>query len=649
MKKEHLALLLLVSLAAYALFLTTVPAAWLERPSSAEIYVTGNSQTETVVYSSEETPCTLCGKEKTLQKGENTLGTEECRDSVLLTCGGLLLNYSKETMIAKNERTPAPQKSPDLLFLSVLLLSLSCVVLWKGFSMSLEFFCLALGGVSVAFITAFHARALGFEWLVFPALCALLAFLFFRNKHAPGQGKKQRKPPARGARTHEKRSPLHNANTVGLGLSLMLVLYVLFLNIFVSDANIWGSYYYRHAQTAFEKQTVFYEDEFSYMGRPFTYPPGFFEWGAAWASLAGADSFEAVRLGLHLLVVFWWSASAWLLFKKYGLRERVLAWLLLISTTFVLTTLGGVALHIVAYALFNTALLLLEANLVFSSLVFAASFATHPTVLFMLPFYALAQNRFELEREWVAKAAAVGFLGVVLSLPFFVPIFMSAGLPYEIVPSQWGYLLSYGAHGFVNEWGMLVPVMLLALAGAYRNPVAWLVALLMLANIIVSFRANVLLGITLAGFAPIALHKELEDKTIFALLLLFPLANLLVFPGFFAGGKDWCTWSTALPVCITPYKYVDAHTEVNAVVGTNPLFGHNEAYYGKRRVLADLYVEYADEDKYGAEAEAYWNGNYTRAEKYNVSVWVVDDLYGNNRTAPGNRVFDNGVFHVYVK
>ncbi|MBI5158804.1 hypothetical protein HY992_01650 [Candidatus Micrarchaeota archaeon] len=633
---RKLSLLLVASFIAYVFLLSSMPLAFFEQQPSTEIYLLPSSNNTANVYSSALLSCVFCGTPVSLSKGTNALDAFSCSEQAILSCGSLSLNFSLSSAsksILSNPPAPVTPRQYDFSFLAVLILALSIAfLLFNSNSMS-ELFLSFLGAVSASFIAFFHAHSLGVGFIVpIILICLLLYLLNARKKHSIPKPKQT-----------------HDFVLLGVSLSVFLVLYVLALNFFVSDANIWGSYYYRHVEETLSKGTTLYYDSLSYLGRQFTYPPAFFEWAASFSELFGSQTFEQLRLPLHALAVFWWGISTWLLFKKFNARSRVIAWFVMLATTFVLTTLTGVTLHVLAYALFNTALVFFESSFVFSIALFTLSFATHPSVLALLPFYLYASNKLEVKREWVLKGIALAIAGVLLSLLFYAPIFSRAGLPYEIVPSQWGYLLNYGLQGFASEWGLLLPLAALAFALAWRKPVAWLVLFLSLANIFISFRANLLLGVILAAFIPLVFSSELKHKRFLALLLLFPLANMLLFPAVFPGGKDWCTWSTALPVCISPFKYVERYTSSDSIVVTNPLFGHNEAYYGKRRVLADLYVEYADEAKYAAEAEAYWNANFTKSEQYNVSVWVMDNMYGKNRSAPGDKVYDNSAFSVFVK
>jgi len=87
--------------------------------------------------------------------------------------------------------------------------------------------------------------------------------------------------------------------------------------------------------------------------------------------------------------------------------------------------------------------------------------------------------------------------------------------------------------------------------------------------------------------------------------------------------------------------FISQYTSKNDSIATKPPFGHIEAYYGGRKVLADAFVEYAEEEKYlGATT---FEDDVSMVERYNISLALVDD----GRTLPFDRIYDNQIFQVY--
>ena len=96
-------------------------------------------------------------------------------------------------------------------------------------------------------------------------------------------------------------------------------------------------------------------------------------------------------------------------------------------------------------------------------------------------------------------------------------------------------------------------------------------------------------------------------------------------------------------------QFIEQYTTPNDNVVINPMLGHLEAYYGKRKVLADLYVEYADEQKFRDENKFYYNLTTEQLEKYNITIFVLDDMYKERDLPDFDKIYDNGFYHIYKK
>ncbi len=199
----------------------------------------------------------------------------------------------------------------------------------------------------------------------------------------------------------------------------------------------------------------------------------------------------------------------------------------------------------------------------------------------------------------------------------------------------------------------LVPLMLIAVfAGIARKHYLNTLILiwLFLASAYVSFRADVLLAVYLAGFFPLVMKEELKERRWFLLFAGAALLNLLVLPLVYSWITDWCSWGSANHICVSPMGYIQSHTPSGSNVAADPELGHLEAYYGARPVLADLYVEYADWRKYDAEARFFYELNESALRPYNVTVMALDDKWGVKRDLnDSDRVYDNGYVHVFRK
>ncbi|MEM3556158.1 MAG: hypothetical protein QXF56_05550 [Candidatus Micrarchaeia archaeon] len=418
----------------------------------------------------------------------------------------------------------------------------------------------------------------------------------------------------------------------------------------------WGAFYSRNVQTVVEERTTLYRDELSYLGRDFTYPPVFFQVAGELTLLLGRSNYEEVKLPIHLLAVFLYSSSLYLLFRGFKRWQERLAGASIFAThAFVMIFSSTVTLHVVAYSFLNLSLLLFERKesilKTFSAVFLSFAIASHPTSLLLFPVYVYAMGRFRIDWERVKKGITILIPASFLSLLFYVPIFMRSGLPYEIAPTLWGYLLSYGFVGLVYDMQFLIPLVLLtSLFAVVKKPLqlaALLLILSVLVNALVTYRANLVVTIMLSFLFPLVLGEKLKDSFVLSTFFLFILANLLFIPVIFSGTTNWCRWVFANNMCIKPMNFINQFTSSDENVAINPEFGHLETYLGGRKVLADLYVEYAPEDKFYSEYRFYQEANPLYLEGYNITLLVLDDT-GTIRDIPeADRIYDNSFIHMY--
>jgi hypothetical protein len=418
----------------------------------------------------------------------------------------------------------------------------------------------------------------------------------------------------------------------------------------------WGAYYYRNVQTALEASNTLFYDKLSYLGRNFTYPPVFFQIASEVSLLLGAVNYESIRFPFHLLVVFVYSVSLYLLFRKFKRWQERLAGASIFAThAFVMIFSSTVTLHVLAYSFMNLSLLLMERKenaLKFLSTVFLSfALSSHPTCILLFPVYVYAMGFFKIDWKRIKNAALVLLLSSVLSLIFYLPIFIINGLPYETAPALWGYFVSYGFIGMLYDLQFLIPIALVtALFGVVRKPLqlaALLLVLAVLANALIAFRMNLIVTVMLSFLFPLIFGEELKDSFVLSVFFLFILANLLFIPVLFSGTTTWCEWVYANNMCVKPMQFISRFTSTNESVAINPEYGHIETYIGERKVLADLYVEYAPSDKFYAEYNFYNSSDTTYLEGYNISIMVLDDNGKLRDIAYADRIYDNSYIHIY--
>ena len=685
---------------------------WAGPPKADELYLTEfpkevGGTGSFAVFSSTASSCALCGRPVSLVAGENRLdfGDSECGGNVSLSCGvrSLSFTYSPpsgaryQNLSARvyvenrtifvnvfgSARTPGYEpleiyvdgelaSSPLYRFdgpVSVIegvqaasgshlvqvvfngaQLADEIVEVPQSFSMAAFLTLVLIAGIAVAYKDDMMARLLAsfvllvaslviglrlragldMEMLVPIALFAfLISLVLTEKKHSPQR--------AEGRLDRE-------ALLFGAGFAA----FILLVNVFISSYDVWGAYYFRHTQTTFERGSTNYFDELSYLGREFTYPPIFFEFAAQLTNIF-AQSFEQVRVPLNIFLAFLFTATIYLLFRRLEPRSRLLAALMLISQWTILVTASGIGIHMLAFSLLNISVILIERNAVASIVALALGFATHPLALVFFPLWLYVSNG--LRVDW-KRTIAWPVLATILSLPFYLPIFLRSGLPYEIVPQRWGYLLTYGIDGIRFDFQFLLPLLLAAvvwglLVSRHRIP-ALLLAVLLLFNAFVSLRAGPAVAIVGAALFPTVFQRELRNRAVFAALLaLYILPNFILGVVVLSGTSYYCSWGLANEVCSKPMEYLAKYTPSSARVAIDPIYGHLETWKGRRPVLADLYVEYADYEKWKAENDFAWSGNATAVERYNITIYALHDFHNTPRSVPFDRVYDNGYMHIF--
>ena len=101
-------------------------------------------------------------------------------------------------------------------------------------------------------------------------------------------------------------------------------------------------------------------------------------------------------------------------------------------------------------------------------------------------------------------------------------------------------------------------------------------------------------------------------------------------------------------MCKVPFTEMGRIYSYKEKVALNPEYGHLFTYFAGRKVLADLYVEYADPEKFYAEDNFYSTLNVSYLEPYKISLAVLDRKGDVDRNLPSfERIFDSGYFHVF--
>lgn len=457
--------------------------------------------------------------------------------------------------------------------------------------------------------------------------------------------------------------------------SLILICFFIFLQLFsVSHFSEWNIYYERQT-SLFMADSIPLYDPLSYLGRPSTFDPGYFLFESNIAKLSSLSQdylFATSAFFAILLLLF----SSLFLAKslKFSFSQAILFFILLITLNFNFTNFLLSPRHILAVSLMLYASAFFINNkkgwvwlgLIAGSLV---AIQIPAAIFFALFLFAIGINsRNDLLNRTNIYAA---ILASAVFLFSFASILLKYGLPYTAKMKDWGYLLHLDNGWLMFDMNIAYYLLLFSiLLGIFLfKSMDWadrkIYAAMLLSLILeftLSFRFNI---VTQALFA-IFLIKSIfyilpkkypkifpQDLLKIALALLFLFAIYATFENIQKEPSQLSTLQELSPMLFTSRLPEDSNFLVE------PLYGHSLAYFGKQKVLADLYTEYADTKKLDAEYDFLVNGNKSVLEEYSINYVLVYKAgvhtsvqpfiqFDKNFTIPYlSKVYTNGLFDLY--
>lgn len=421
---------------------------------------------------------------------------------------------------------------------------------------------------------------------------------------------------------------------------IFIIAGALFFNVFTQNhLSYWTSFYERESELIASAHGIPLTDPLSYLGeKPFGFMSGYFFINSGFSFITGLQGLGNFAL-LSAFAKIFFLISALFFFSALGFsrNKRILAFILACFAAFMLADLMFNVRHIFAYSLFLLGIGMLIKNKGFAIpgiLIGFAAFVQTP-LLIMFPFaYWLICSKPQI------KALAKSFVvACAIALALFVPILLNVGLPYQARPEKWGYLTGMPLYGILVD--LLAPIVFFLIffapdairrqlkLNSYSKKLALVVVLGILIEIFISYRFNIITAILFAAFlAEIFPEDKLKEKiTQRALCALFAVgiaAALFAIAGFSA------------PIQATnAADFLAEFTAQDSKVLADQQLGHTITYFGNRKVLADLAVEYASQEKLDDEAEFLRTKDYSILEKYGIDYvfapakWLNEDVIEN--------------------
>lgn len=447
------------------------------------------------------------------------------------------------------------------------------------------------------------------------AIASVLLLIFScRFKHAGGTQNQEES-------WHENRKLLLYFLLFGALLALMH-LYT------PSHFSNWNVFYERYSELIVQVGKIPAQDPLSYLGRGYTFTWGYFLFESSLAFITGLSGTALFALvyflvnSLFFLSVLYFVRS----FRGFTLEHGVIFYLLLASSLFIFVNIAVSPKHVLSFALLfvAVAMLIRGKNALLAGCAVALAAFTQVPFLLLFPITMAAIGKgIGWKRFLTAMATAI----VLFSL-LFAPILLQNGMPYEIQSKEWGYLIKHGPAELLVDLGQVVALLfayaLFRVLRGWRTMDAYTMRLfyasivLILLQLFVFYRINIVthLVLTLLLFHVLAQdwgNKYMRNMLV-ALGIIAVLANVVI-----------VSYSVAWGQQLAPLEFLQERTAPNERLLADPYYGHLAAYFAQRPVLADLYVEYADEGKLEGAYRFILDGDESVLQKYGIKYTFTDN------------------------
>ena len=431
---------------------------------------------------------------------------------------------------------------------------------------------------------------------------------------------------------------------------IFFVAVTVFYGLFIPNHETYFNIFYeRGTEQIIENRGMPEKDALSYLGRKFTFVPGYFYIEGALGLLTGLAKMQLFALTCTIAALFFLFASI-ALAKSLKLKTSALFFPIFLSmSTFVFSTLTLTPRHCIALAFMLVALMLAlnKKRIKAAAMLAVAYFVQIPVMLF---FAILFPVLYKVKNEKTSAGVIVKESLLLLASSIFLfgflylPIFLRAGFPYQILSRKWGYLISLGLGLVFTDPGILfflflffivLELFFFAKGTAKITPQKTILFYSSIAVLIlqafISSRFSAVSAVLLALFIGYALESYREKVSeLFVIMLAFVLFIGLYLAVILAQGF------TVGPELNSALTFLKQHSSSQENVLADPYFAHIIAYDSQRKTLADLMVEYADEQKISDAYKFLKEKDYSIIEKYNISL-VFNEKFFINEAVVGNK------------
>lgn len=560
-------------------------------------------------------------------------------------------SVSAETVVAKEDSFAVPFALGALLFCAAL-----AVLLLFVFSSEESFFGKAafslasLAGILVAitFVLNFLGLLSLQSFLSSFVLVFLLLALAFRKNFKPSFTNLN----------------LSAQNPLVIFIIILAILTPLVFHLFSwSHATYWNVFYERHSEKMAETFTQPLFDDSSYFGRVLGFIPGYFflESSLSWLlGLSGSTGlFAAILLfanAIFFFAVFYFCESL-----GFSLPKRALFFILLWFESFMRDGILVSPRHAISIAILLIAIAMLmrkKNSLLSGAILGVGGFIQTPLLAAFPPLYFVVSKEF----DWKALLRTTIVALLVFGL-LYAPNFFAFGVMSQAESKNWGYLIDYSVVYFLADFGTLILFFLAfhlipiarkeVVIDGYAKKLALAAVIGFLFMLFVSYRWNVYYTVNLVVLLVYLLPERFVSGKDCARLLSVVFLISLVLINVVMGPYALASYQKS------PLVFLKRNVSSDSRILADPIFGHAIEYLSGRKVMADLAVEYANQEMLSDAYRFLGEKDYALAKKYGIN-YVVSQTDVINRNAFENerlevplefesldKIYDNGFIFVH--
>lgn len=449
---------------------------------------------------------------------------------------------------------------------------------------------------------------------------------------------------------------------------ITLIFITFFIAINPSQDSNWSIFYERHSAELLDSFSLKEFDELSYLGRNFSYVPGYFFIEATFGWLLNIDT-SVLFLVMKIFAFMFFVFALFSFTESFGINinSGILMLFLAMLETFNTFAILFSPKHLIVFGLFLVALSMLKKKeYCFATL--SLLIMTLLQISAILWFFIVLM--FIKDFDWKDVFSIIK--AIVLSVIIYLPQLFNLEIISQSAMKEWGYLLSSNLFLFFLEYGpILILLMIISLIMFLINfkkqdfsnkKLVAGIALTLIIGLFFTYRILIFAFVLIYLLIDKKLVSKWSNKQFFGVLFV----TIILVTGVFVISATNTTViqdKQGIEVADTRFfaddiyamKFGEKLEDVN-VLGT-PTMGNGIAYFSKQASLSDLYVEFSEEQKIADNYDYFKSYDETLLKKNKINWLFMPDKvelsgYGKlvsvrKEVVPGIKIYSNGKYDWY--